>query len=335
MKSSDVTGILICGAGKMGCDIIAQWLEGGFNVFVFDSDPAMAATARDRVLSNLSWIEQKRKDGERQRVHPDGFAAEAIERLTMLESLDQLGDHTDKIQLVLEVVFEDMAVKQELLVKLSEVMSEDTVFLSNTSSLDVLEMAQPAGLDWRMVGTHFMNPAHIMPGVEVVKTAAVNDDVLEMVVELLSVKLGKTPFVVSNVTGFWVNKMLVPQMLETLRALERGEITVQDGDTGLNVSLGHKQGTFKLWDLIGLDTMLRVALAMYMASEDPRYYPPVTLFAMVGEGNLGQKTGEGFWKWDGMKTTDPVDFSDHTLQLLVDDVFRGDEELEDTAAEES
>lgn len=308
MRLTDVTGILICGAGKMGCDIIAQWLEAGFNVFVYDNDPSNAATARDRVLANLSWIEKKRKDGEKQRVHPDGFAAEMIERLTMLESLDQLGDLTDKIQLVLEVVFEDMVVKQDLLVKLAEIMSDDTIFLSNTSSLNVLGMAQPAGLEWRMVGTHFMNPAHMMPGVEVVKTTAVNDDVFQMVVELLADKLGKTPFVVSNVTGFWVNKMLVPQMLESLRALERGEITVKDGDTGLNVSLGHRQGTFKLWDLIGLDTMLRVALAMYMATEDPRYYPPVTLFAMVSDGNLGQKDGAGFYQWDGLKPTGQTEF---------------------------
>lgn len=326
MKLNDVTGILIVGAGKMGCDIMAQFLECDFNVYAYDNDPVNAGTAGERVQKNLGWIEQKRKDGEHQRVHPDGFADEAMTRFTMLDNLELLGYLSDDIQIVLEAVYEDKVVKKALLLQLAGLLPDDVIFLTNTSSVNVEEMAQPAGIQRRMVGTHFMNPAYMMPAVEVVKTDAVDEDVLQLVLELLSEKLGKIPFVAANVTGFWVNKLLVPQMLEALRSLERGEITVQDGDTGLKKSLGHPQGTFKLWDLIGLDTMLRVAFAMYLATQDPRYYPPFTLISMVMEGKLGQKTSEGFWKWEGMKTTEPVDFSNGTLQLLMDDIFGGEEE---------
>ena len=125
--------------------------------------------------------------------------------------------------------------------------------------------------------------------------------------------MGKKPFVASDVTGFWVNKHLVPFMLEAMRALERGEITVEDGDIGLKGSLGHPQGVFKLSDFIGSDTMYRVAVAMYLATQDPRYYPPALLTRMFKAGELGVKTGKGFYEWDGFKPTGGRDFSEFVI----------------------
>ena len=152
----------------------------------------------------------------------------------------------------------------------------------------------------------------MMPAVEVVRHRDIGQETLDLTVELLR-NLGKDPFVATDVSGFWVNKHLVPFMLEAYRALERGEITVEDGDRGLKGSLGHPQGVFKLSDFIGNDTMYRVALAMYLATQDPRLYPPAILARMFKRGELGVKTGKGFYEWDGFKPVGGRDFGEFAI----------------------
>jgi len=154
-----------------------------------------------------------------------------------------------------------------------------------------------------------MNPVYQMPAVEVVWHRDLAVETLALTVEILE-GIGKSPFVASDVSGFWVNKHLVPFMLEAMRALERGEITVEDGDVGLKGSLGHPQGVFKLSDFIGADTMYRVSLAMYLQTQDPRLYPPAILARMFKNGEHGVKTGKGFYEWDGFKPVGGRDFSD-------------------------
>ena len=146
-----------------------------------------------------------------------------------------------------------------------------------------------------------------------VRHREIGEGTLSLTLELLR-GLGKNPFVASDVTGFWVNKHLVPFMLEAYRAVERGEITVEDGDSGLKGSLGHPQGVFKLSDFIGSDTMYRVAMAMYLATQDPRYYPPAILTRMFKNNELGVKTGKGFYEWDGFKPVKGRDFSEVTIK---------------------
>ena len=152
-----------------------------------------------------------------------------------------------------------------------------------------------------------------MPAVEVVRHDGLDPSVLDLTLEILR-KLGKDPFVATDVSGFWVNKHLVPFMLEAVRALERGEITVEDGDRGLKGSLGHPQGVFKLSDFIGTDTMYRVSMAMYLATQDPRLYPPALLTRMFKNQELGVKTGKGFYEWDGFKPKGPRDFSEFAIK---------------------
>jgi 3-hydroxybutyryl-CoA dehydrogenase len=200
-----------------------------------------------------------------------------------------------------------------MLARLVPQMPETSIGWTNTSSLSVQTMGAASGRPERFVGTHGMNPVYQMPAVEVVRHPKISDNTLRVTLDLLT-SIGKTPFVASDVTGFWVNKHLVPFMLETVRALERGEISVEDGDRGLKGSLGHPQGVFKLSDFIGTDTMYRVAMAMYIATQDPRYYPPAILTRMFKSGEFGVKTGTGFYEWDGFKPKAARDFSDFTIK---------------------
>jgi 3-hydroxybutyryl-CoA dehydrogenase len=170
-------------------------------------------------------------------------------------------------------------------------------------------MAEACGKPDIFVGTHGMNPVHQMPAVEVVRHKKISEEALQFTVEVLKL-MGKKPFVATDVSGFWVNKHLMPFMFEAYRALERGEITVADGDWGFKGSLGHPQGIFKLSDFIGMDTMYRVGMAMYLATQDPRLYPPLIVMRMIGRNELGVKTGKGFYEWDGFKIVKERDFSE-------------------------
>lgn len=308
-----VKGFGVVGLGKMGGDWVAQFLEKGYPVIGFDSSEEARNSARERVLKALQWIEKKRKSPDKQPLYSEGFADEAIERFTIVDSLEAFMGKQSEYQIVLECIFEDMKPKQDLFVQLTAGLSENHIFWTNTSSLNVLEMARPAGIEKRLVGTHGMNPVYMMLAVEVVGTLMVEKWAVDLTLEVLK-RLGKEPSKVADVSGFWVNKLFVPLALEAFRALERGEITVEDGDKCLHYSLGHPQGVFKLSDFIGADTMYRVAMAMYLDTQDSRLYPPAILTRMFKEGNLGQKTGQGFYRWDGMKPVGPVDFSDWQIK---------------------
>ena len=211
------------------------------------------------------------------------------------------------------MILEDLELKCQVLNKICPALPADALIWTNTSSLSVHTMAVASGRVGNFVGTHGMNPVYQMPAVEVVRHREVDKAALDLTLETLR-GLGKNPFVASDVTGFWVNKHLVPFMLEAYRALERGEITVEDGDSGLLGSLGHPQGIFKLHDFIGSDTMYRVSVAMYMATQDPRYYPPAILTRMFKNNEMGVKSGKGFYEWDGFKIVAQRDFSDYVIK---------------------
>ena len=303
MQASDVKRFAVIGLGKMGVDWVANLVEGGYEVVGYDS----SAKAGEKAPKALGWIGKKR--------HPEeaDFAANAQARFRVLDSEAELMTELASCQILLEVIFEDLQLKCEELSRFAPKLPPEAIIWTNTSSLSVHTMGVAAGRPDRFVGTHGMNPVYQMPAVEVVRHREIADSTLQLTLEVLR-GLGKEPFVASDVTGFWVNKHLVPFMLEAYRALERGEITVEDGDSGLRGSLGHPQGIFKLSDFIGSDTMYRVAVAMYLSTQDPRYYPPALLTRMFKAGELGVKTGKGFYEWEGFKPTGGRDFSAHVIQ---------------------
>jgi 3-hydroxybutyryl-CoA dehydrogenase len=303
MKRSDVKRIAVMGLGKMGVDWVANLLEGGYEVVGFDAVAAARERAPGALAKGLGWVAKKR--------HPEeaDFVDNAAARFSIVDSEDAFSDELASCQVLLEVIFEDLDLKCEVLARVVPRLPEGGLVWTNTSSLSVHTMGVASGRADRFVGTHGMNPVYQMPAVEVVRHRDLSDETLALTLEILE-NMGKSPFVASDVSGFWVNKHLVPFMLEAMRALERGEITVEDGDVGLKGSLGHPQGVFKLSDFIGADTMYRVSLAMYLQTQDPRLYPPAILARMFKNGEHGVKTGKGFYEWDGFKPVGGRDFSD-------------------------
>jgi 3-hydroxyacyl-CoA dehydrogenase len=306
MERSDVKCFAVMGLGKMGVDWVANLLEGGYEVVGFDTDAAARERAPGALAKGLAWIGKKR--------HPDepDFADKAAARLRVVDSEESFAAELGSCQVLLEVILEDLDLKCEVLARVAPRLSDDGLVWTNTSSLSVHTMGVASGRPENFVGTHGMNPVYQMPAVEVVRHRDIGAETLDLTVAMLE-GLGKDPFVASDVSGLWVNKHLVPFMMEAYRALERGEITVEDGDSGLKGSLGHPQGVFKLSDFIGADTMYRVGMAMYLATQDPRLYPPAILARMFKRGELGVKTGKGFYEWDGFKAVAGRDFSEFTI----------------------
>ena len=292
----------VMGLGKMGVDWVANLLEGGHEVVGFDTADAARERAPEALAKGLAWIAKKRHPEDR------GFSDTAAARFSIVDSEDEFADALGSCQILLEVILEDLELKCRVLAQVAPHLPADAIVWTNTSSLSVHTMGVASGRPDRFIGTHGMNPVYQMPAVEVVRHRDLAEATLALTVEILE-GIGKSPFVASDVSGFWVNKHLVPFMLEAMRALERGEITVEDGDVGLKGSLGHPQGVFKLSDFIGADTMYRVSLAMYLQTQDPRLYPPAILARMFKNGEHGVKTGKGFYEWDGFKPVEGRDFS--------------------------
>ncbi|RME05101.1 MAG: 3-hydroxyacyl-CoA dehydrogenase family protein [Planctomycetota bacterium] len=299
--------IAVIGLGKMGVDWVANLLEGGFEVYGFDASAQSRETVEQRLKKGLGWIAKKRKAGE------ENFVESAYSRFHLLDSEEAFLEKAKSASIFLEVVYEDLKLKCQLFERFIPPLPSEVIVWTNTSSLSIATMAEASGRPEKFLGTHGMNPVYQMPGVEVVVHEKLSDSTLQQTLKILE-ELGKITFVAADVPGFWVNKQLIPFMLEAVRALERGEIRVEDGDVGLKTCLGHPQGVFKLADFIGIDTFYRVAVAMYLATQDPRYYPPALLARLFQREEWGVKTSKGFYEWDGFKPKGPRDFKDFQFQ---------------------
>jgi 3-hydroxybutyryl-CoA dehydrogenase len=308
MDSKNVTKIGVIGLGKMGADWVANFLEAGYEVVGFDVSSDSFERSRKQTAGDLEWLKKKKH------AEDENFDAQArLKRYTIVKSEGAFIQELQSCQIFLECIFEDIELKCSMLSKFTPQLPEGIVLWSNTSSLNVLAMADACVRPDCFVGTHGMNPVHQMPAVEVVRHKKISEEALRFTLDVLK-DMGKKPFVAADVSGFWINKHLMPFMFDAYRALERGEITVADGDWGLKGSLGHPQGVFKLSDFIGMDTMYRVGMAMYLATQDPRLYPPLIVLRMIARNELGVKTGKGFYKWDGYKIVKERDFSDLTIK---------------------
>ncbi|SDU47862.1 3-hydroxyacyl-CoA dehydrogenase family protein [Desulfobacula phenolica] len=308
MDPKNVKKVGVLGLGKMGADWVANCLEAGFEVIGFDVNPTMFEKSKKQTGEDLEWLKTKKYADD------EFFNVEArMGKYTIVESEDVFIKELQSCQIFLECIFEDIELKCSMLQKFTPLLPEDIILWSNTSSLNVLAMADACVKPENFIGTHGMNPVYQMPAVEVVRHKKVAEEALQFTLDVLK-NMGKKPFVASDVSGFWVNKHLMPFMYDAYRALERGEITVADGDWGFKGSLGHPQGIFKLSDFIGMDTMYRVGMAMYLSTQDPRLYPPLIVFRMIARNELGVKTGKGFYQWDGYKIVKERDFSDLTIK---------------------
>jgi 3-hydroxyacyl-CoA dehydrogenase len=301
----------IIGTGVMGCGWITQCAMTGNEVHCFDSNADILAKVEATCQKLAGTVAKRFKIDD-----PD-YAAKALKNINSHQSKEAFMQAAGQCDVFLEVIFEDLKLKCNVLGDLLPQLPENVIFWSNTSSLNIDIMADAGDRPERSIVTHGMNPVPLMPGVEVVPGVKTSAETVEFTRNAL-LEMKKAPFLAPNIPGFWVNRLLVPQMLDAVRLLEQGKIRVEDGDTGLNTSLGHPQGTFKLHDFVTAPTMLRVGLEMYQASNDPRMYPPLLLMRMVKNGEYGASSGKGFYDWSDPRNPKARDLSAYVVGTAED-----------------
>jgi 3-hydroxybutyryl-CoA dehydrogenase len=212
-------------------------------------------------------------------------------------------EHLKDCDLIIEAIIENLPAKHELFRVLDEICAKQTIFASNTSSLTITEIATATKRPQRFVGLHFFNPVPVMKLVEVVKTIATDPAVYEEMVAF-GAKLGKTPVRANDSTGFIVNRLLVPYLLDAIRAVEEGVGSIEDIDNSMKLGCGHPMGPLTLLDFVGLDTTYYIANIMFDEFRERRFAPPPLLKRMVLAGWNGRKAGRGFYDYsDPQKPT--------------------------------
>jgi 3-hydroxybutyryl-CoA dehydrogenase len=283
----------VVGCGTMGAGIAELILQKGYSVVVQEVDQAFLDKGLNRIHTDFGKLEQKGKITPQER---EGY----LGRLTGTTSVADLAD----CDLVIEAIVEEIDAKKELLRSLDAACKADTIFATNTSSLSVTDMAGSIGRRDRLVGLHFFNPATIMPLVEVIRTIATSGSVLETVLSFVR-SIGKTAIVAKDNAGFIVNLFLTPFLVDAMRGVGEGVASVQDIDLGMKLGCNHPMGPLMLSDFIGLDVLINGMTRMFEEYKDKRYAPPPILKRLVLLGDLGQKTGRGFYDWSDPRNPVP------------------------------
>ena len=276
--------VFVAGAGLMGHGIGQVHAAIGKAVTLYEPDMARAEAGRDRIAGNLDRAVAKGRLDQAER-------AAILARVAVTAELAAARD----ADLVVEAVFEDLAVKQDLWHWLDAASPPGAIFASNTSSISIDELASavsPARRE-RFVGMHFFSPVPVMPLVELIRGAATTD-ATEAAIRNLATALGKRLIVSADRPGFIVNRILMPLLAEAMRTLEEGTGSADDIDTGAKVGLNHPMGPLELADFIGLDVCLSVMKVLHEGIGGEHFRPPRVLEDLVAAGHLGQKTGRGF-----------------------------------------
>ena len=284
-----IESVGVVGCGLMGSGIAEVTAKSGFDVVVREMSDELLEGGRKRIRKSLDRAVEKEKLTAEER-------DAAMERLSWTTRVEDLAG----CDLVVEAIVEDLDAKNELFGTLDGLCGENTIFASNTSSLTITDMAAATERPDRFVGLHFFNPVPVMKLVEVVRTIATSDETFERAFAF-SRALGKTPIAAKDNSGFVVNLLLVPYMLDAIRQLERGVASVEDIDTGMQLGCGYPMGPFVLCDFVGIDTLHRISEIMFEEYREQRYAPPPLLKRIVSMGRFGRKTGKGFYDWSGEK----------------------------------
>ena len=282
-----VSRVGVVGAGQMGGGIAEVSARAGADVLVWEATEELATGGRARILKSLDRAVSSGKITERER-------DQAAERLKFTTDLTDFADR----QLVVEAIVENEAVKAKVFAQLDEIVTDpDAVLASNTSSIPIMKIAAATKNPSRVLGLHFFNPVPVLPLVEVINTLVTSDEAIARVEKFAGETLGKKVVRCGDRSGFIVNALLVPYLLSAIRMAEAGVASVEDIDTAVVAGLSHPMGPLRLSDLIGLDTMKLIADSMYDEYKDAHYAPPPLLQRMVEAGQLGKKTGQGFYTY--------------------------------------
>lgn len=277
----------VVGCGLMGSGIAEVAAKSGFDVKVREVNDDALEAGKKRIRKSMDRAVEKEKLTAEDR-------DSAWERLSFTTTVADLADR----DLVIEAIVEELDAKNALFGELDGLCGEGTIFASNTSSLTITDMAAATERTDRFVGLHFFNPVPVMKLVEVVRTIATSDETFDRAFAF-SKALGKTPIAAKDNSGFVVNLLLVPYMLDAIRQLERGVASIEDIDTGMMLGCGYPMGPFALCDFVGIDTLYKISEIMYDEYREERYAPPPLLKRIVSLGRYGRKTGKGFYDWSG------------------------------------
>jgi 3-hydroxybutyryl-CoA dehydrogenase len=275
----------VLGCGLMGSGIAEVAAKAGYTTVVREVAEDFLEKGMGRIQSSLDRAVGKGKLSEEDREATLG-------RLSGTVDVDALAD----CDLIIEAIVENLDEKRKTFAAVEQVVGEETLFASNTSSLTITQMAMATQRPDRFVGMHFFNPVPVMKLVEVVKTLLTEEGVIHTAVEFVE-SLGKRPVVCGDKSGFIVNRLLVPYMLDAIRTYEEGLGSVEDIDEAMKLGCGYPMGPFTLLDFVGLDTTYYIANIMFDEFRETRFAPPPLLKQMVTAGLLGKKSGRGFYDY--------------------------------------
>ena len=286
----------VVGCGLMGSGIAQVCAQAGFPTVVREVNAELVDKGLKGIEKNLARLVEKGAITE-------GGKGEIRSRLRGVTALDELRDS----DVIVEAIVEQLPAKRELFSSLDSLCPPSTIFSSNTSSLTIIEIAAATKRPERFVGLHFFNPVPVMKLVEVVRTIATDAAVYEEMVAF-GAKLGKTPVRAQDSGGFIVNRLLVPYLLDAIRALEERVGSVVDIDNSMKLGCGYPMGPFTLLDFVGLDTTYYISQIMFEEYKEKRFAAPPLLKRMVLAGWYGKKSGRGFYDYSDAANPKPMLF---------------------------
>jgi 3-hydroxybutyryl-CoA dehydrogenase len=284
---ANIKTVGVVGAGLMGSGIAQVVAQAGYSVIVREVEQRFL----DKGLKGVEGQLQRAVEKGRMTVEEK---AKLLGRIRWTLSLEDLKG----VDLIIEAIIEDLALKQELYRALDGLCPPATIFVSNTSSISIIAMASVTGRADRFAGLHFFNPVPVMKLVEVIRTIRTSEETYRTLFDFAK-SLGKEPVTTKDNCGFIVNRLLLPYLLDAIRALEAGVGTVEDIDKAMTLGCNHPMGPFTLADFVGLDTTYFIANVMFEEYREQRYAPPPLLRKMVVAGYHGRKSGRGFYDYSG------------------------------------
>jgi 3-hydroxybutyryl-CoA dehydrogenase len=279
----------VVGAGFMGSGIAETAARAGLGVVLYEPDPPALDRSRDRISRS---VDRALRGG---RLEPDA-AQDLVERIVWTRELSDLAG----LGLVVEAVFEDAEVKGPLFRELDELLADEAILASNTSSIPIAQLASWTTRPERVVGLHFFSPVPVMQLVEVV-IALETSEATVVRAESFAQTIGKTPIRAKDRSGFLVNMLLVPYLMAAVRMYDDGFASREDIDQGMKLGAGHPMGPLTLCDFIGLDVLCAVCDSLYEEFKRPEYAPPPLLKRMIASGHHGRKSGRGFYTYDELR----------------------------------